>query len=48
MRDKVLSHTRGQVEQPIQLVCVKNEFCDWQAKCLDKVNACEKRNAKPL
>ena len=33
---------------PIQLVCVKNEFSDRQAKCLDKVNACEKGNAKPV
>lgn len=48
MRDKVLSHTRGQVEKPIQLVRVKNEFSDRQAKCLDKVNACEKGNAKPV
>lgn len=48
MRDKVLSHTREQVEKPIQLVCVKNEFSDRQAKCLDKVNACKKGNAKPV
>lgn len=48
MCDKVLSHTQGQVEQPIQLVYVKNEFSGWQAKCLDKVNACEKGDAKPV
>ena len=48
MCDKVLSHTQRQVEKPIQLVRVKNEFSDRQAKCLDKVNACEKGNAKPV
>lgn len=47
VHDKVLSHIQGKVEQPIQLVCDKNEFSHWQAKCQDKVNECEKGDVKP-
>ena len=48
MHDKVLSHTQGKVEQPIQLVCDKNEFSHWQAKYQDDVNECEKGDVKPI